>query len=160
MAWTTVAEGTSLDTLKQLVADVELGKGTPIRFEMTLNTPVAHLFDLAGAELIFKPQMPEGLDLLDVYSPDNQYQVVIDCEADPVHLLAIVAFVKAHWLAISLISIGIVFALGFLVTAIKIKAEVAWVIPMWLTITVVVVCALVAYLAYKGALPKLTAGGT
>ena len=159
MAWKTIAEGTTFDTLKQTTADFELKKGTPVRFEMTLESPVAHLFDFAGAEAIFRPKMPKGLDLKDIYSPDNKYQVVIEAEADPIHLVAIVAFVQAHWLAISLITIGIMFALGFLITAIKIKAEVAWTIPMWATIVIIAGFALVAYLAYKGSLPKLTVGG-
>lgn len=155
----TIAEGTTLGELKALVADQELKKGVKVRFELELKLPVAHLFDLAGTELIFKPMMPEGLDLKDVYSPDNMYQVVIEAEADPVWIVAIVAFVKAHWLAISLISIGVMFTLGFLVIACKIKAEVAWTLPMWATIVIVAVLALIAYLAYRGQLPRITAGG-
>lgn len=119
----TIAEGKTLDTLRALVRDKELPTGTKVRVEMKLRLPVAHVFDLAGAEYLFKLAMPEGLILKDVYSPDNKYQVVIEAEANSPTILAIIAFIKAHWLAISLITIGLTFALGQLVEAIKIKAD-------------------------------------
>lgn len=157
MEWVTIAEGTSLSNLKQLVADRELKKGVPVRFEITLNLPVAHAFDMAGAEHIFRPMMPAGLDLKDVYSPDDKYQVVIEAESDPVWIVAIVAFVKAHWLAISLITIGIALALGFLVASIKVKAPIEALEEtrnIMIIVAVIVAIALIGFLTYRGYIPK------
>ncbi len=139
MNWRTVAEGTSLDTLHNLVGDEEFGKGVPIRFELSLNQPVARLFDLAGAEWLFKNKMPEGLDLIDVHS-EGDSKVIIEAESDPVWLFAIVGFVKVHWLAISLIAIGITLALALLVTAVKVKApEKALAETKWIFIAIAVI---------------------
>ena len=136
MAWRTVAEGTSLDTLHNLIGDEEFGKGVPIRFELNLNQPVARLFDLAGAEWIFKNKMPVGLDLIDVHS-EGDSKVIIETESDPVWLFAIVGFVKVHWLAISLITIGIFLALALLVVAVKVKSpEIALGETKWIMIAI------------------------
>lgn len=119
--WVTVAEGTTLDTLVATVPDREFGKDVPIRFELELKFPFAKLFDLAGAEAIFRSKLPEGLDLVDVHSQGNS-KVIIEAVSDPVSLAAIVAFVAARWLAIALVTIGITLALGLLVIAIKVKS--------------------------------------
>lgn len=148
--WTTVAKGTSLETLTAIVKDQELPKGTPVRFELTLNMPVAHSFDLPGAEWLFSAVMPEGLVMKDVYSPDDKYKVVVDCESDPVHLAAIVGFVKVHWLALSLITIGIFFTLGYLITAIKVKAELLAAIHIAVWVAIIAGIVLIGYLVYKG----------
>jgi len=158
MLWKTIAEGTSIGNLKAMVGDMELPKGTPVRFEMTLKLPLAHAFDLAGAELLFRPVMPEGLDLKDVYSPDDTYQVVVEAESDPVWIVAIIAFVKAHWLLVSLVGIGLVFTLGFLVGKISVKAPVTAGISTWAIVAVIAGIALVGYLAYRGYIPKLALG--
>lgn len=121
MRWTTVAQGTSIDTIEETVSNFELPKGTPIRFIMQLNAPVAHAFDLWGVEGIFRPVMPDGVDLIDVHGEGN-YTVIIDAEADPAWLLAIIVFIKAHWIALSLIAIGLTLALGLLVAAFKMEA--------------------------------------
>ncbi|RLC72504.1 MAG: hypothetical protein DRI26_02850 [Chloroflexi bacterium] len=139
--WVTVAEGTTLDTLQATIPNMEFPKGTPLRAVMDLKLPVASAFDLAGAELLFRPRMPEGVILKDVHS-EGPSRVVIEAEVDPAWLLAIVGFIKAHWLAISLISIGLMFTLGFLVIAIKLQApeEVVRPIPEILKWVVIGVC--------------------
>jgi len=151
MAWQTIAEGTTLETLHNTVADRELPKGTPVRFELDLNQPVARLFDLAGAEWIFKGRMPEGLDLVDVHS-EGDNRVVIEAESDPVWIVALAGFVKVHWLAISLVSIGIFLALGLLVIAIKVKSpeeaisEAKWI---FIALAVIAVMLLAGFVTYK-----------
>ena len=99
MAWTLVGEGNSFDDLKLLVANRELPKGTRVRFKLKLNMPIGPAFDVAGAELIFKSQMPEGLTLKDVRG-DGLWEATIDAEANSPGLMAILLFIKAHWLAI------------------------------------------------------------
>ena len=120
--WVTVAEGTTMDTLKAVVPDQQFPKGTLLRFEMDLKLPVARAFDaLWVPETIFRTQMPEGLALKDIHS-EGSSKVVIEAEVDPIWLLTAVGFIKVHWLVISLLAIGLMFTLGFLVTAFKVKA--------------------------------------
>lgn len=147
MPWITVAEGTSIATVEARVSNFELPKGTQIRFIMQLSMPVAPAFDLAGAELIFRPMMPEGVDLIDVHG-EGWRTVVIDAESDPAWLLAILVFIKAHWIALSLIAIGITFTLGVLVAAFKMEALVGVVggvanIMMWTVIGLGIVGAII-----------------
>lgn len=161
MAWRTVAQGTTLETLEATVADREFGKGVPVRLRFTLNQPLAHLFDMAGAEQACVSLIPEGLTIKDVYSPDNTYEVIIDCESDPVWLVALVAFVKAHWLALVLTAIGLTVALGLLIIAIKIQSpEEALAEAKWIVWALVILAALILifYLIQKGFIPK--PGGT
>lgn len=149
--WRTIAEGTTLDTLHNTVGDRQLPKGTPVRFELELSQPIARLFDLAGAEWIFKGHMPEGLDLIDVHS-DGDSRVIIEAESDPVWIVAIATFCKVHWLALSLITIGIFLALGLLIIAIKVKApeealgEAKWI---FIALAVIAVMLLAGFLVSK-----------
>jgi len=106
MAWQVVAEGVSLSELRQTVGDMELPKGT--RMKVVMDTPVAWAFDIAGAEWVFQPYIPEGMTLIDVYGEGGQG--IVDMEADPAWLVAVLAFIKAHWLAIIIA--------GFVLTAI------------------------------------------
>ncbi|MBA7620266.1 hypothetical protein ES703_27612 [subsurface metagenome] len=94
--WKTVAEGKSIDELVATVGNFELKKGTKIRFEMDLNMPVAFVFDLAGVEHLFSI---DGVDIKDVYG-EGLWKAVIEAEADPAWLVAILAFIRAHWIAI------------------------------------------------------------
>ena len=104
--WQIVAEGTSIFDLESIIGQMELPKGTKVR--VVMDTWAPWLFDTAGAELIFKPFVPDGLDLIDVYGESGQG--IVDMEADPAWLLAVVAFIKAHWIAITIA--------GFLLAAI------------------------------------------
>ena len=116
MAWKKVAEGRSFTDLEELVSDMELPKGSKVR--VVMDTSMPWLFDMAGAEWVFKPFVPEGLDLLDVYGEGNQG--IVDMEADPAWLLAVLAFIKAHWLAIIISG----FVLTVIVSFIRVMVEV------------------------------------
>jgi len=113
--WVTVAEGTSLYNLRATVADMELPKGAKIK--VVMDTWMPWLFDVAGAELLFKPFVPEGVDLIDVYGEDSQG--IVDMEADPAWLVAVVAFMKAHWLAITIAGIALTALISFITVMIK-----------------------------------------
>jgi len=104
--WQIVAQGTSIFDLESTIGQMELIKGTKVR--VVMDTWASWAFDVAGAELVFQPFVPEGLDLIDVYGESGQG--IIDMEADPAWLLAVVAFIKAHWIAITIA--------GFLLAAI------------------------------------------
>lgn len=99
--WVKAAQGTSPDKLRALIADRELEKGTPVRWILDFKVPgIARTMDLWGAEAIFRPFVPPGLDLVDVYEKGGQGYV--EMKADPAWLLAVVGFVKAHWLGIAI----------------------------------------------------------
>lgn len=106
--WQAVAEGTNIWDLKSTVGELELPKGSRIKVVMDLKLPLGWAFDIAGAELIFKPFTPEGVTLIDVYGEGSQG--IVELEADPAWLIPVLAFIKAHWLAITIA--------GFLLTAI------------------------------------------
>lgn len=101
MAWVQVASGPSIDTLNVQVADFELPKGTPVRMVLDLRWPVGWAFDLPGAEILFRQQAPPGLLLKGVYS-EGWSKAVIEYEVDPAWLVAVVVFVKAHWLLLTI----------------------------------------------------------
>ncbi|MBA7635589.1 hypothetical protein ES703_43193 [subsurface metagenome] len=106
--WKVVAEGTNIWDLESTVGELELPKGSKVKIVMDLKLPLGWAFDVAGAELIFKPFIPEGVSLVDVYGEGSQG--IVEMEADPAWLLPVLAFMKAHWLAITIA--------GFLLTAI------------------------------------------
>ena len=106
--WKVVAEGTNIWDLESTVGELELPKGSKVKIVMDLKLPLGWAFDVAGAELIFKPFIPEGVSLVDVYGEGSQG--IVEMEADPAWLLPVLAFIKAHWLAITIA--------GFLLTAI------------------------------------------
>jgi len=128
MGWKTVAEGTSISNLEQTIADMELRKGTRIR--VVMDTWAPWVFDVAGAELVFRPFVPDGLDLVDVWGESGQG--IVEMEADPAWLAAVIVFIKAHWLAITLAGL----ALATIISSISIIIKVPTVaqIPIWLLI--------------------------
>ena len=96
--WQVVAEGMNIWNLESTIGELQLPKGSKMQIVLNLKMPLGWAFDVAGAELIFRPFIPEGMDLVDVYGEGSQ--AFIDLEADPAWLLAVLAFIKAHWLAI------------------------------------------------------------
>ena len=117
--WKTVAEGTNLWDLGSKVGELELPKGSKLRVVMNLVLPVGWAFDVAGAEHIFEPFVPDGMDLIDVYGEGSQG--FIDMEADPAWLVAVLAFIRAHWLAITIAG----FMLTALIASIIVLAKIA-----------------------------------
>lgn len=124
MAWKLLAESDSITTLgDDIVEDIELPKGTRVRIAMDFILPVGYFFDLPGAEYIFRPIMPEGIELIDVHA-NGAWGATIEGTVDPAWLLATLAFIKVHWLVISLITIGITFALAELIRSIRFSGDV------------------------------------
>jgi len=129
--WTQVAVAPSFEELgRKPVPDIYLTKGTQVKFVLTLKLPVAKAFDLPGAELIFRPVIPPGLKLVDVWGEGLTTAIVL-CEVDPnefvavaipvpAWLPAVIAFVVRHWFGLSLVTIGILWTLGRLISAIAV----------------------------------------
>ena len=114
--WQTVAEGKSFWELKALVADMQLSKGS--KMKVIMDTAVPWLFDMAGAELAFKPLVPAGMILKDVYGEGEKG--IVEMEADPAWLLPVLIFIKAHWLTIIIAG----FVLTVIVSFIRIMIEI------------------------------------
>lgn len=106
--WQIAAQGINIWDLEATVADMKLPKGSRIQVVMDLKLPLGWVFDVAGAELIFRPFIPDGTTLVDVYGEGSVG--IVEMEVDPAWLLAVLAFIKAHWLAIVIA--------GFVLTAI------------------------------------------
>ena len=116
--WREVARGTSFADLESTVGQMELTKGTKVKVVMETWAP--WVFDIAGAEIIFKPFIPEGLDLLDVYGESGKG--IVEMEADPIWLIAMVAFMKAHWLAIIIGGFILATIISLIVVMVKVPA--------------------------------------
>lgn len=158
-----VASAPTFEELKKIMPNYVIPHGGKIRFEFQLNMPVAYLFDLAGAEHIFRSSMPPGLDLIDVWG-EGSSTVVIEAESDPVALAVVGTYLLAHWLKLSLIAIGLTVAFGFLFTSVAILATAVTapeVIPkttMWLALGAASI-AVIGLIAFKGKPTRARAKG-
>ena len=132
MAWQTVAEGASFEELEQLVEDMELPKGTRVKAVMDLKLPIGWAFDAPGAELLFKYRIPEGLKLLDVYGEGSQ--AIVEMEADPAWLVAMLVFIKANWLSILIATVVLGLVIMFIRIMIQITKPGLLGIPWWIWI--------------------------
>lgn len=128
MAWQTVAEGTNLLNLRSTIGEMELPKGTRMKVIMDLKVPVGGMFNLAVADWLGRPFVPDGMEFIDVYGSGSQG--VIEMEADPAWLLAVVAFIKAHWIALTIAGF-VLWAIVSLIT-ISVKAPALVQAPFWL----------------------------
>ncbi len=138
MPWMTVAKGVSLFDLDQVVDDMNLTKGTKIKAVIDLTIPVGWAFDVAGAELLFQPFIPDGVDLIDVYGEGSQG--IVEMEADPIWLVPFLAFLKAHWLAITIAGFALWAIVAFITILVKVPAAAQ--VPIWLIVGAVVGVAL------------------
>ena len=123
MSWKTLAQADSLEALgEDVIDDFELPHGTKVRWVLDLNVPVGYAFSLPGAEYLFRPMMPEGIELTDVRT-NGHWGAIIEGDVDPAWLIAALAFVRVHWLAISLIAIGLGFVLAEIIKAVRFDGD-------------------------------------
>lgn len=118
MPWEVVAEGTNIWDLESTVGELELPKGSKLKVVMDLKLPLGWAFDAAGAEWIFQPFIPDGMTLIDVYGEGNTG--IVEMEADPAWLLAILAFIKANWIAITIASFTLAAIIATIIVLVKI----------------------------------------
>jgi len=130
MNWVTVAQGVNLFDLEATVEDLELPKGARMKVIMDLKMPIGWAFDMAGAEFLFQPFVPDGMELVDVYGEGSQG--FVEMEADPAWLLVALAFIKAHWLAITIAGVSLALIISFITVAVKAPAILQ--IPTWLIV--------------------------
>ncbi|GAI15661.1 unnamed protein product [marine sediment metagenome] len=119
--WQTVAEGINLTDLEAVVADMQLPKGTKMKVVIDLTLPLGWAFDVVGAEWIFQPFVPAGMELVDVYGKGSQG--IVEMEADPAWLVAVIAFIKAHWLAITIAGFALALIIAFITVLVKVPAS-------------------------------------
>lgn len=151
--WVKVAEGANLKETLLTVADMELPKGT--KMQVVMKTSMPWLFDLAGAELAFKPLVPDNMALVDVWGEDGLG--IVEMEADPVWLGVAILFIKTHWWAAMLTGVLIGFILGTIVTAVAVfilKVPAIAQIPVWLIVGAVAGVAGLLVIASRK--PKIT----
>ncbi|MBA7693640.1 hypothetical protein ES703_102228 [subsurface metagenome] len=124
MPYKVVAEGTNIWNLESTVGELELPKGSRVKVMMDLKFPLGWAFDVAGAELIFKPFVPDGMTLIDVYGEDSLG--IVEMEADPAWLVAILAFIKLHWLAITITGLLLTAIIASIIVLVKIAVAPAF----------------------------------
>ncbi len=109
--WKQVSQGTSFSNLSTAIQDIELKKGA--RMRIVMDAPGSDwLFDIAGAEWVFRAVTPPGMDVVDVWGENGQG--ICELEADPAWLVATLLFVKAHWLALIIAGILVVSVVSFI----------------------------------------------
>lgn len=116
--WQVVAEGTNIWDLASTVGELELRKGSKIKVVMDLKVPVGGLFNLAVADWLAARFVPDGLVFIDAYGEGSQG--IIEMEADPAWLLAILAFMKAHWLALTITGLLLTAIIAAIIVLVKI----------------------------------------
>lgn len=121
MGWEVVAQGTSIFDLESTVGELELPHGSKIKVVLNLTLPLGWAFNLPGAELIFRPFIPDGTDLVDVYGEGSEG--IVELEADPVWLLAFLLFLKAHWLAITIAGFVLATIIALIIVLVKIAVS-------------------------------------
>jgi len=119
--WKVVATGTSFSSLDMAVEDMLLPKGTRVKVVMDCLPGTSWVFDLAGMENVFRPSMPEGMELIDVWGEGNKGYV--EMEADPPWPVAMIAGLPVWaWLAIG--GVGGLVILGLIITFIVVMIKV------------------------------------
>lgn len=116
--WRTVAQGTKLEDLESVIGDMELKKGT--RMRIVMNTSAEWLFDSFLAEPVFRSRIPDGMELIDVWGENGQG--IVEMEADPAWLVAILAFIRAHWVALMIAGFLIWLFVSFIIVMVQVPA--------------------------------------
>lgn len=116
--WQAVAEGTNIWDLASTVGELELRKGSKVRVFMDLKVPVGGMFNWAIADWLAGKFVPDGLIFIDAYGEGSQG--IIEFEADPAWLLAVLAFIKAHWLALTIAGLFLTAIIAAIIILIKI----------------------------------------
>lgn len=120
--WLKVAEGTQFWNLKQTVEDMDLPKGTKVRIVMDVNG-FDHIFDMAGAELFFKPFVPDEMKLVDVWGENGQG--IVELEAEGVWITAVIAGLPVwSWIVIAGLTLAVIIA--YIVILVKVPVLAAF----------------------------------
>ena len=139
--WATVAQGVNIWDLQSTVGELELPKGSKMKVIISLTLPVGGMFNWAVADWLAAKFVPDGMVFVDAYGEGSQG--TIEMEADPAWLLAILAFIKAHWVALAIAG----FLLSAIIASIIILVKIAVAPPLpTAAIAIVVGAVLIGYL--------------
>lgn len=116
--WQVVAEGTNIWDLASTVGELELPKGSKVKVVMDLKVPVGGMFNWAVADWLAQRFVPDGLVFVDAYGEGSQGK--IEFEADPAWLLVMLAFIKAHWLALTIAGLLLTAIIAAIIILVKI----------------------------------------
>lgn len=129
MAWQTVAQARNISELQSLIGEMELPKGTRMKVIIDLKVPIGWAFDFIAAEWLAQGFVPDGMILVDVRKGGIS-KGIVELEADPTWLLAVLAFIRAHWLALAIAGFTLWFIVSLITITIKMPAIVQ--APFWL----------------------------
>lgn len=116
--WQVVAQGVSIWDLQSTVGEMELPKGSKMKVVMDLTLPVGGMFNWAVADWLGEKFVPDGMEFVDAYGSGSQG--TIEMEADPAWLLAVLAFIKAHWLALAIAGVFLAAIIASIIVLVKI----------------------------------------
>lgn len=114
--WTTVAQATRLQDLESVIGNMELKKGTKLR--VVMSTSAEWLFDSFLAEPVFARVVPDGMDLIDVWGENGKG--IIEMEADPAWLVAVLGFIRIHWVALTIAGFLLWLFVSFIIVMVKV----------------------------------------
>lgn len=120
--WRKAAEG-PLTALRSMIGELDLQKGDRIQVRLDLRLPAAWAFDAPGAERLFQPFVPTGAEVIDVRG-EGATTGVVEMEADPVPLAAVLAFISQHWLQIVIAGLALSFLVVWVTVLVKITTGV------------------------------------
>lgn len=116
--WEVVAQGVNIWNLQSTVGEMELPKGSKMKVVMDLTLPVGGMFNWAVADWLGEKFVPDGMEFVDAYGSGNQG--TIEMKADPAWLLAVLAFIKAHWLALMIAGVLLSAIIASIIVLVKI----------------------------------------
>lgn len=116
--WEVVAQGVNIWDLQVTVANMELTKGSKMKVIMDLKLPIGGMFNWAVADWLAQRFVPDGMEFVDAYGEGSEG--VIEFEADPAWLLAILAFIKAHWLALTIAGLLLTAIIASIIILVKV----------------------------------------
>ena len=131
--WKEVSRSTNILGIRSTIGDLELRPGDKMRIIMELKVPMGWLFDVGGIELIMQPFVPDGMNLVDVYgegseayvdmevpSINNDFRIAGSVGFLGIGLVAALAFLKVHWVALAILGVAITTILAVIIILIKI----------------------------------------
>ena len=116
--WQVVAQGTNIWNLSSTVGEMHLPHGSEIAVIMDLKLPIGSLFNTGAADWLAEKFVPDGLEFVDAYGSGSQG--TIKFKADPAWLLAVLAFISAHWLALTVAGVLLTAVIISIIVMVKI----------------------------------------
>jgi len=118
-----VATVTSLASLKNVITDYHLQAGDRVHLKIDVISPMGYVFNVAGAENVFRPLMPDHMTLIDVWGEGDSGYVEMQATSPP--LAAVLTFIGNNWLNIILAGVALSAIIVLITVTLKTVAGVA-----------------------------------